>query len=190
MRHRRMIVPIAVAAALAFAGASTALADGKSRDFSTRLTGYNETPLTLNSPGGGTFSATLSKDGTMLHYTLTYSGLTSDALQSHIHFGAPAITGQIILFLCTNLGNAPAGSAGAQPCPVGGGSVTGTLTAADVIARPTQNIHAGAAGFAEILAAMRVGAAYANVHTVSFPSGEIRGAVRSGDDDDEDDDHD
>src|SRR5262245_25714058 len=114
MRHRSTIVSIGVAAALA--GASIAVADDGGRSFATKLIGYNETPLTLNSPGSGSFKATLSKDGTMLNYTLTYSGLTSDALQAHIHFGAPAITGQIILFLCTNLGNAPAGSAGAQPC--------------------------------------------------------------------------
>ena len=182
-------VQVAVAAAIALAGASTAIADGKKdRSFSTNLIGYNETPLTLNSPGSGTFKATLSKDGSSLNYTLTFSGLTSDALQAHVHFGAPAITGQIILFLCTNLGNAPAGSAGAQPCPVGGGTVTGTLTAADVIARPTQNVHAGAAGFAEILAAMGVGAAYANVHSASFPGGEIRGAVNQPRNQDDDDD--
>ena len=189
MRHRMTTVQVAVAAAIALAGASTAIADGKTdRSFSTKLIGYNETPLTLNSPGSGTFKATLSKDGSSLNYTLTFSGLTSDALQAHVHFGAPAITGQIILFLCTNLGNAPAGSAGAQPCPAGGGTVTGTLTAADVIARPTQNIHSGADGFAEILAAMRVGAAYANVHSVNFPGGEIRGAVNQPSDQDDDDD--
>jgi CHRD domain len=178
MRYRMTTVQVAVAAAIALAGASTAIADGKpDRSFSTTLIGYNETPLTLNSPGSGTFKAKLSKDGSSLDYTLTFSGLTSNALQAHVHFGAPAITGQIILFLCTNLGNAPSGSAGAQPCPASGGTVTGTLTAADVIARPTQNIHTGADGFAEILAAMGVGAAYANVHSANFPSGEIRGAV-------------
>ncbi len=189
MKHRTLL--IATAAALGALAAAPVLADGKSKggeSFSTQLSGYNETPLTLNSPGSGKFTATLSKDGTSLNYTLTYSGLTSDALQAHIHFGAPAITGQIILFLCTNLGNAPAGSAGAQPCPAGGGTVTGTLTAADVIARATQNVHAGAQGFAEILAAMRVGAAYANVHTTNFTSGEIRGAVKSRDDDEDDND--
>jgi hypothetical protein len=184
MRHRKTIVPIAVATAVALLGASSVLADGnangKGRTFSTALSGYNETPLTLNSPGSGVFKATLSRDGTSLDYTLTYDGLTSDATQAHVHFGAPAITGQIILFLCTNLGNAPAGSAGAQSCPTSGGTVSGTLTAADVIARPTQNVPAGDAGFAAILQAMRVGAAYANVHTIAFPSGEIRGAVHQG----------
>jgi CHRD domain len=189
MRYRMTTVQVAVAAAIALAGASTAIADGKpDRSFSTTLIGYNETPLTLNSPGSGTFKAKLSKDGSSLDYTLTFSGLTSNALQAHVHFGAPAITGQIILFLCTNLGNAPSGSAGAQPCPVSGGTVTGTLTAADVIARPTQNIHTGVDGFAEILAAMGVGAAYANVHTVNFPSGEIRGAVNQPHDQNDDND--
>jgi hypothetical protein len=152
---------------------------------SANLTGYEETPLTINSTGTGQFRATVQNGGTQIAYTITYSGLSSPATQSHIHFGRPAITGQIVLFLCTNL-TPPTGVPTPPACPAAGGTVTGTLTAADVIARPTQGIDAGAAGFTEMLNAIQAGAAYANVHTTTFPSGEIRGRIQSSEGEDGD----
>lgn len=190
----RRKISIAVAALVAI-GATTAFADGKGdgngqgnvsgRSFATALVGYNETPLTLNSPGQGSFKATVSRDGTSISYTVSYTALSSPITQSHIHFGRPAITGQIVLFLCTNLGNAPVTVPTPQPCPPGPATITGTLTAADVIERDTQGIDGGAAGFAEMIKAMRAGAAYANVHTTTFPGGEIRGQILPQEDDDD-----
>ena len=40
-----------------------------------------------------------------------------------------------------------------------------------------QGIDAGAAGFAEMVKAIRTGSAYVNVHTINHPSGEIRGRL-------------
>lgn len=159
------------------ATADPSLTTGQTK-ISTDLTGYNETPLTINSAATGEFEATISQDGTQIAYTLTYSGFLSPVTQSHIHFGRPAIGGMIVLFLCTNL-SPPSGVPTPPPCPSPSGTVTGTLTAADVIARPAQGIDAGQAGLDEMLKAIRVGAAYANVHTTTFPSGEIRGVLRS-----------
>jgi CHRD domain-containing protein len=194
MNHRTL--SIALAAALASAGASTAFADGGKTTFTTNLTGYQETPFTLNSPGSGEFAAKISKDGKSIDYVLTYRDLPSSVLQSHIHFGRPALTGSIVLFLCTNLAppaNVPAPPACPQ-APVGGATakVTGTLTSANLIS-PTstpQGLDAGSAGFAEVVAAIRNGAAYANVHTDQFKSGEIRGALGHAHDDADDDDDD
>jgi hypothetical protein len=180
---RRMQVSVVAVALATGAIATTALADNGGRTFATKLIGYNETPLTINSIGRGDFTATASKDGTSIQYRLSYSGL-SDITQAHIHFGAPAITGQIVLFLCTNLAP-PAGVPLPQACPPAPATITGTLTAADVIARPTQGIDGSAAGLTEMIKAMRAGAAYANVHTATFPSGEIRGAIGPGDDEDD-----
>jgi hypothetical protein len=147
----------------------------------TDLTGYQETPLTINSAGSGEFTATIQDNGTTIAYQLTYRDLSSPATQAHIHFGRPAITGMIVLFLCANTPpiTPPAGVPTPPPCPPAPATVTGTLTAADVIARPAQGIDPGAAGFAEMLNAIRAGAAYANVHTTVFPSGEIRGRLHS-----------
>ncbi|HSU42702.1 MAG TPA: CHRD domain-containing protein, partial [Casimicrobiaceae bacterium] len=131
-------VAIAIAAAAAFASAS-ALADGNHKGngnggndeengttFATKLVGYEETPLTLNSPGSGSFRATVNAAGTAIDYTLSYTPLSSAITQSHIHFGRPATTGQIVLFLCTNLAP-PAGVPMPQACPPGPATITGTL---------------------------------------------------------------
>jgi hypothetical protein len=97
----------------------------------------------------------VSPDGASIAYTLSYTTLWSDITQSHVHFGRPATTGMIVLFLCTNVGlptgvNVPM----PQACPPGPVTISGTLTAADVIARDAQNSDAGAAGFAEMIKAM------------------------------------
>ena len=67
----------------------------------------------------------------------------------------------------------------APTCPQSG-TVTGTITAANVIAPMTpQGIAAGE--FAELVEAMRAGVTYANVHSLpQFPGGEIRGQIRKG----------
>ena len=157
--------------------------------FATTLSGYNETAVTLNSPGSGSFVAKVSKDELSISYTLTYSDLPTNVLQSHIHFGRPSLTGGVALFLCTSL-TPPVGVPTPPPCPLMAGTVTGTLTAADVIALPNQGIEAGAAGFAEMIKALRNGAAYANVHTTQRPSGEIRGPLGKAEDGDDADDDD
>ena len=139
------------------------------------LVGYQETPLTINTSASGEFKIKIHSDGSAIDYEETYRDLSSGVLQSHIHFGRPAITGGIVLFLCTNL-TPPAGVPTPQPCPTTNpATITGTLTAADVIASTNgQGIDPGAAGFAEKIKAIREGAAYVNVHTTNHPSGEIR----------------
>jgi hypothetical protein len=176
-----------LAASSAVVFMSSALADeGDQRDFSTHLTGYEETPLTLNTTGTGDFRAVVSPDGTSIMYKLTYRDLSSTALQAHIHFGRPAISGGIVLWLCANNPpiTPPASIPTPQQCPPFPATITGTLTAADVVASSNgQGIQAGAAGLAEMIAAMRAGAAYANVHTTTHPSGEIRGRLGPATDD-------
>ena len=151
----------------------------------TELTGYEETPLTLDTPATGEFKAKIRDDGTVIDYVLRYRDTESAVAQAHIHFGRPAISGGIVLFLCTNLGNAPATVPPPQACPAAPATIRGTLTAADVIAVAGQGIASGPPGLAEILRAIRAGAAYVNVHTAGRPTGEIRGQLDShGHDDD------
>jgi hypothetical protein len=174
-------------AALAAVVTAPAFAHGDGRtNFATNLVGYEETPSTINSPASGEFSLKISKDGTSIQYTLTYRDLPTAITQSHIHFGRPGLSGGIVLYLCTNL-TPPAGVPTPQSCPASPATITGTLTATDVIAQSGQSIDAGAAGFAQVIRAIRAGAAYANVHTVGHGGGEIRGALGNSDDDDDDD---
>jgi hypothetical protein len=59
-------------------------------------------------------------------------------------------------------------------CPQSG-TVTGTITPAQVLEAVGQGIAQGE--FDEVVAAIRAGRAYANVHSSLFPPGEIRGQL-------------
>ncbi|HSD73803.1 MAG TPA: CHRD domain-containing protein [Steroidobacteraceae bacterium] len=137
-----------------------------------RLAGFSEVPLTLSTPGRGRFHAVIDEEEQTITFRLTYGGLEGDVTQAHIHFGKVFIAGGISVFLCSNLGNGPAGT---QACPAQNGEVTGTLTPDSIIGPAGQGIAAGE--FAELLAAIRAGNTYANVHSTKYPGGEIRGQI-------------
>jgi hypothetical protein len=174
--------PFRIILAAACAVVSLAAVAAESHVVRTKLTGYQETPSTINSAGSGEFKAVINDEGSSIDYVLNYQNLSSPALQSHIHFGRPALTGSIVLFLCTNLA-APANVPAPQSCPAAPATIRGTLTAANVIAVTAQGIDAGAQGFAEIVKAIQADSAYVNVHTTLHPSGEIRGRLAQRSDD-------
>ena len=88
------------------------------------------------------------------------------------------MNGGISVFLCSNLGNGPAGT---QACPPSG-TVTGTIRPVDVIG-PRRRKGSRAGEFAELVKALRAGVAYANVHSSVWPGGEIRGQLGDRDQD-------
>ena len=92
------------------------------RKFSVNLIGYEEVPA-VSTLGGGTFHAAISRSDDEIRYELTYNNLQGTTQQAHIHFGQKSVNGGISVFLCSNLGNGPAGT---QPCPQSG-TVTGTI---------------------------------------------------------------
>jgi hypothetical protein len=177
----RLAVAVAVVGAMAVAG-TAAVAGGGSKQFRAWLDGYQEVPA-VSTTGHGAFRATVTQTGDGFAYRLSYSALEGDVLQAHIHLGQPAVNGGISVFLCSNLGNGPAGT---QTCPPPPATVTGTIGPADVIGPNGQGIAPGE--LAELLRAMRAGVTYANVHSTKFPNGEIRGQIRSGGGGDRDDD--
>ena len=159
---------------------SYAIAGDGTKNFKGKeLTGYEEN-LDVSTPATGSFEARLSQDGTALEYELSYSGLQGNVTQAHIHFGKRAVNGGISIWLCgTGAPGTPfAGPAATPTCPPSG-TVTRTVTAADVVGPTAQGIAPGE--FAEILAAMRAGHAYANVHSSLFPGGEIRAQLNDND---------
>ena len=164
---------LAVAGVLALTVTVANAGEGSST-FRASLSGFNEVlPILTN--GTGSFHATLQ--GSQLTYTVSFSGLTTPVTQSHIHFAEKGVNGSVFVFLCSNLGNGPTGT---PACPAGGGTVSRTVRAADVLGVSLQNITAG--DFAGAIRILRSGDAYVNVHTSKFPAGEIRGQVRfSGD---------
>jgi hypothetical protein len=179
--------------ATAFAAAAVLLlasVPANGQKFSGNFSGFNELGALNNetgailSEGTGTLKLTLDKSAGTITYELTYSGLSSAVLQSHIHFGRVHTPGGIMVFLCTNLGNGPAGT---PACPPTAGTVMGTITAASVLAVPGQNITAG--DFDAITDVLFNNAAYGNIHTNNFKAGEIRAEIRRQHDHDEGDDH-
>lgn len=173
-RRTRLLAAAAVIAAAA--GASTASAamaggDHRSRDNTIReqLSGFEETPLALSTTGNGRFRAQINDRAHTISYSLSYDDLEDAVTQAHIHFGSASQTGGISVFLCTNLGNGPAGT---QACPPSPATVTGVIRPADVIGPTAQGIGAGE--FGELVAAIRNGTAYVNVHSEKYPGGEIR----------------
>ena len=171
----KLATAVAVTSALAVTG-SVALAGGGGGEGGAKgwLSGYQEVPA-VSTAANGQFQATLTPERDGLTYKLSYTALEGNVTQAHIHFGQPAVAGAISVFLCSNLGNGPAGT---QACPPGPATVEGTIKAADVIGPAAQGIAAGE--FEELLRAMRSGMTYANVHSTKFPGGEIRAQLRAG----------
>jgi hypothetical protein len=143
----------------------------------TNLIGYQEVPA-ISTVGNGTFDATISQDETQLTYTLSYADMESTVTQAHIHFGQLSVNGGISIWLCGNASATINPPAGTPVCPPSPATVTRTVTAADVVGPAGQGI--AATQFAEVLRAIRAGATYANVHTTTFPGGEIRGQLDAG----------
>jgi hypothetical protein len=137
----------------------------------TRLQGFEEVPA-IATPAEGRFSARINHAENTISYELSYSGLQGSITQAHIHFAQEGVNGAIVIFLCSNLGNGPAGT---QACPASPGSISGTATADDVLAVAAQGISAGQ--MHKVLRAIRSGIAYVNVHSTLFPGGEIRGQL-------------
>jgi CHRD domain len=126
----------------------------------------------VSTVAGAEVRAEVNGAGTELRYRLRYRNLEGAVQQSHIHLGQEDANGGISVFLCSNLGNGPAGTPACPPAPA---TVTGTLDAADVVGPAAQGIAAGE--FAELVRAMRAGVTYANVHSDKFPGGEVRGQL-------------
>ena len=159
MRTRTVIV---AAAATVLAGAGVAFTQGGAVNLVGGLSGYSEVPV-VSSTGRGLFRATIGDADASITYDLRYTGLEGEVTQAHIHLGATDTNGGISVWLCG------AGSTANPVCPTPAGVVQGVITAADVIGPTSQGIEAGALD--ELIAAIRVGKAYVNVHSSTWPAG-------------------
>jgi hypothetical protein len=173
---RKLLFAAVVGASLLFAlvAGSLAVADnGKgSSNARAHLNGYNETP-SISTVARGEFRARINKSTNTIDYTLSYSGIEGGGpLIAHIHLGQRHTAGGVSAWLCGG------GTKASTLCPVPGGTVTGTVTAADVVGPTGQGITAGQID--ELIRAMRAGATYVNVHSAAFGNGEIRGQIRAG----------
>jgi hypothetical protein len=144
--------------------------------FKAALTGYEEVPA-VSTDASGTFRAKVDPAGPTIEYELSYSNI-QNAFAAHIHFGQTAVNGGVSAFLC--------GGGDKPPCPATGGTVSGSIDAADIVGPASQGIAPGE--IEELIDAMIADVTYANVHTNDgvappntgpgdFPGGEIRGQI-------------
>lgn len=147
-----LVPALAIAAACGSSSTAPALPT-----FDAAMNGANERPNPVTTNATGT--ATIVKDGATYTYTITYSGLSSAPTGAHIHGpgGTSAPAGVLVPFPTTG-------------APAGTGTLTGTFTAATIIA------SRGVSGDSlDVL--LRSGNAYVNVHSTTNPGGEIRGQL-------------
>jgi hypothetical protein len=172
MTSRRARLSLVVVLALSLVATSLAVAGGghdkNGKQFHAKLIGYSEVP-SLNTPGHADLSLAVADD--KLTFTLNYANLTGPPGAAHIHVGQRGVNGGVSVFFC--------GGGGKPACPASpSGTVSGTIVAADVVGPTAQGFNVGE--LAPVVAAIRAGVTYANMHTVKFPGGEIRGQIDRG----------
>ncbi|HEY7321722.1 MAG TPA: CHRD domain-containing protein [Candidatus Binatia bacterium] len=184
MKCVRILILVMAALSLTAAGPSQ---HDDERRLRADLTGLEEVPA-VNTVASGKFRARIRADEQSIQYRLSYSGLQGTVSQAHIHIAQPSVNGSIVIWLCqtaTNPGPAT------HTCNPGSDDFTGTITADDVIAGATASQQLNAKDLASVIALIRAGAAYANVHTLpNSTGGEIRGQIEVDDNKRHDDDRD
>lgn len=126
------------------------------------LRGSNEVPANT-STAVGRVVLLVSRDGSYAEYSAEASGLSGGIRGGHFHRAAAGVNGGIVLSFFFNAD----GSENRTPTPG-----TTDLEINKAIARTITK-----AQLDPILADLRAGNIYANVHTPNFPGGEIRGQL-------------
>jgi len=121
-----------------------------------QLDGRQQVPPVASS-GSGFLSLTMNNDQTEMTFTLSVTGL-NNVTMAHIHPGEPGVNGPIMI----PFSEVPFAS-----------PLSGTLTEADFIPPGLP----GFLTFTETVDSILGGFTYANVHTLQFPNGEIRGQI-------------
>ncbi|MBI4334538.1 MAG: CHRD domain-containing protein [Chloroflexi bacterium] len=137
-----------------------------SDEFRADLKGADEVPP-VDSNATGRVQLKVAGDESMITFEMEVSGIT-DMTQSHIHLAPAGVNGPIVAWLV------PA----KPPLTLVRGELdlklaNGTIAAADLVG-PMAGKTVG-----DLVAEMRAGNTYANVHTVAHPPGEIRGQIMS-----------
>lgn len=137
---------------------------------------HKEVPA-VSSTATGRFKASVDDKAGTIGYELSYRGLQGDVRMAHIHLGQRGVNGGIMVWLCQTTAN-PDPTNLSPTCPQSG-TVSGLVQAANVVGPAGQGVEP--LEFAELVAAIRAGVAYVNVHSSKFPAGELRGQLQDGD---------
>ena len=172
------LVLTALASVLAVGAGATVSAQSQSNNAKAILTGLEENP-SISTTGNGALDLRIDEAARVIDFELRYGQLEGVAplvtdgvvLAAHIHFSQQAVNGGIAAFLC--------GGGGKPACPTPAGTVTGQIVPGDIGGPAAQGLDpGGSTTFDELVAAIRAGFTYANVHTTRWPGGEIRGQIK------------
>jgi CHRD domain-containing protein len=129
--------------------------------FVVRLAGANEVPARGTAANG---VIGLNVIGNRVDYSIEVHGI-GNIIGAHLHSGAAGVNGPIRIALFPG----PGSNFTTTPLSPGDGQLyEGSFEASDV----------NGISFSDLLAGMRAGTVYGNVHTTQFPGGEMRGQVQ------------
>ena len=148
-----------LACLLVLAGAAIVLADEGEKYYSAGLEGLG------GSQANGKATFELNKEGTVLHYKITVSGI-EDLTMSHIHLAPAGKDGPVAAWLYPS----------APPPMPKQGKFEGTLAEGDITAGNLQGELKGKP-LGALIEKFDAGEAYANIHTKGKPGGEVRGQI-------------
>lgn len=131
---------------------------GANKNFVVKLSGENEVPAVITRAGGIAKFQFDSKDSNV-GFQVNLNGIASNIRFSHIHIGKPGANGGVAVTLRGDV----------VPGPFNGVYTKGTITAGML----SGQLLGG--DLIILKEAFRTGNAYVNVHSVNFPSGELRG---------------
>ena len=140
-----------------------ALGDDRSRKFATELSGFAESPPADSDADGEAKLVLKPRD--RLDVKLKVRNLYG-AVAAHIHLGEPGINGPVVATLLS-----AGDSHGNHGRPRGELEIEITLDERDLDGGPF------AGDFPGFVSALRDGALYVNVHTTTYPGGEVRGQI-------------
>jgi len=136
--------------------------DDIGEQFVARLSGANEVPARGTGANG---VVGLNVNGNRVDYSIEVHGISA-ITGAHLHTGAAGANGPIRIALFPG----PGSNFTTNPLSPGDGLLyEGSFEASDVVG----------ISFQDLLAGMRAGTVYANVHTSQFPGGEMRGQVQA-----------
>src|SRR2546422_3869206 len=126
------ITAIWMGAALAAGLMTVSAVPADTQVFSATLLGDNEVPP-INTDGKAAFRMEV---GNSITFSLTFSDLSTPLAVSHLHFAPTKVAGGVMIFLC--------GGGNQAVCPATtSGTITGTITEANVTGPAGQSINPG-----------------------------------------------
>lgn len=166
MRAHR-VAPVFIAFLMVLAWAGWAASSEEKRTFEADLTADTQGPKPVQTEARGKVIFELSEDGTQLYYKLMIEDI-KDVYMAHMHAGGESKYSPMVVWLYPALAEPPVRISGTFSGILGEGMIQ-----KEFLIGPLEGKSLG-----DLVALMREGKAYVNVHTTKHIPGELWGQVR------------